>query len=238
MNKLKMMMVVMWAASSVSALPMIGPPKAQEETKMGLEYSHSRNDAILHGHDIELMNRDTQHRFDEITTDDIIGRLIFPLSEKSSMSILAGVTSSEEDRFESQTGLLVGVGINATIKEWDNLNLGTACQIIYKQADLKSGTLKGDYRILEGLAMVGLNYDVDPFQIYVGPCIYLIDGKVDIVSPLEPSLTIRMDIENEHNGVGLVVGGVWDLSETIHITAEYIITTDMNSFGLGVEIEM
>lgn len=228
----------------------IGPYKStlnEGEFSAGGYWSHGKEDVITTAYELFHCMFDTQHRMEDIKTDDYIVQLFYAPSDQIMLSLDVGVTEYEYKSVSIDEDLTLGMGFNATIYDNRNWSFGTLGRFLLRRMEYTDTCYYGKYPITtfgdvstyEILLSIGANYDIEPIDtlIYAGPCLCLLRGHVDMVTKGLESLTIREDVENNHEGEGVLIGCRCNLIKNVPISFEYLATDWMYRTTVGIAYE-
>lgn len=210
-------LIVVGACSSVvSALPSMGPPRAlvgQDQWGIGLGYSYSRMDLEAFGKAREDPDGGgfaptlyAKHRVEDFTSNVILGRLDYGVSETLDVFLYLGVTDAQDEMSEERAaggqgneysgldggfGLAWGLGTRATFWQDGDVTWGALLQVIFENpgdADITLTPTDGDPSRLTGDAEIDLwevqiatgpTVQLEGVCVYGGPFLHFVRGDLD-----------------------------------------------------------
>ncbi|MGE5296912.1 MAG: hypothetical protein ACM3VT_18985 [Solirubrobacterales bacterium] len=220
--------------ANVFGMNYVGPPTtrtAQGQWYVGISYADGEQDVELSEEgvsDVEVMDIDSRIVLGRVGVGLATDRLeIFGLGGMANME-WEGVDSDDEEAF--------GAGFRATmyLDKKTNLDYGIVGQFVYH----KSEDSLSELSITDAQFGIGPCWRPEPFMVYGGALIHIIDGDLEIATVGEGDMRVEgetLDIEQE-SWLGVYLGGGVDLLECWTVTGEIQATPDAFAWAIATEL--
>ncbi len=196
---LAVILIVLGVCSSVvSALPLMGPPRAligQDQWNIGLGYSYSQMDLEASGKSREDPGTgiwgpwlSSKHDIKDLTSNVVLGQLGYGVSESVDISLYLGVSDAQDDMKESTAGVYPGdkytgmdcgfgfawgLGARATFWKDGDVTWGGLLQVLWENPSEGDISLNPEPPTLPNRLTGDAELDLREIQIAVGPTVQL-----------------------------------------------------------------
>jgi len=192
------LIVVGVCSSVVSALPLMGPPRAligQDQWNVGLGYSYSQMDLEASGESREDPGSGiwgpwlgSKHDIKDLTSNLVLGQFGYGVSENVDVFLCLGVSDAQDDMEESTAGVYPGdkytgldgglgfawgLGARATFWKDGDVTWGGLLQVLWENPSEGDISLNPEPPTLPNRLTGDVELDLREIQVAVGPTVQL-----------------------------------------------------------------
>ena len=190
------LIIVGICGSVVSALPLMGPPKAMigmDQWNVGLGYSYSQMDMEASGKSREDPGSgvwgpwlSSKHDIQDLTSNVVLGQLGYGVSESVDISLYIGISDAQDDMKESTTGVYPGdkytgldggfgfawgFGARATFWKDGDITWGGLLQVLWENPSEGDITMEPEPPTLPNSLTGDAELDLREIQVAIGPTV-------------------------------------------------------------------